>query len=134
MVEDDTIDQVLRQANGPTVTKEDLLKVAAEVDLLDPDSRDYEGHLFTVGRLFRGDFRKATAVMFRFGALVSIVIDKAAHGWALLELPDGSIPTDEAVFAAAAVEPLIVGGNGLTFEKDSFLQRVLEFADLEVAG
>jgi hypothetical protein len=38
---------LLHQANAPIVSKEDLLRVAAEVDLLEPDSRNYEGHLFT---------------------------------------------------------------------------------------
>jgi hypothetical protein len=47
---------------------------------------------------------------------------------------DGSFPTYESVFAAAAVQPLIEKDNDLVFEREAFLSKVLELAEPEGEG
>lgn len=71
--------------------------------------------LSAVRRRFRTeDAEKASATYFRFEALVRFLADE----------PDCQ-PCD-AVFAAAALEPLAKIDNEITFRRESFLQRVAE--------
>jgi len=128
-------DSVLELANSVEVTREDLFQVAEEGEGVPEGERSLEAGMFLVARLYRGDFRKATAVHFRMQALSNLLMSKAGlPGWTLPELPDGSTPTEESVFAAAAVQPLIEVGGKLSFEREAFMAKILEFAELETQG
>ena len=67
-------------------------------------------------------------------ALAKLVEERDAPGWTLPKLPDGSIPTQQAVFTAAAVHPLVEQDGEMVFDRASFLDRVLEVADPEGRG
>jgi hypothetical protein len=64
-------------------------------------------------------------------ALTDFVETEQSHGWTLPQEKDGSIPTMEPVFAAAAVHPLTSINNRISFEPVSFSKRVLELAEAE---
>lgn len=69
--------------------------------------------------------------MFRMEALTRLLKEGKISGWVLPAQPDGSIPTMEAVFAAAAVQPLIEKEGNVAFDREAFLKRVLELAEAE---
>ena len=54
--------------------------------------------------------------------------------WTLPKLPDGSIPTTEAVFYAAASQPFIEKDGEFIFDRESFLEKVLDLAEVEGHG
>ncbi len=87
--------------------------------------------MFLIAARYKGDPQKAQAVYFRMEALARILEAEAAPGWTLPKLPDGSIPTQEAVFSAVAFEPLTRVGEEIGFESASFLRRVLTEAEAE---
>lgn len=68
----------------------------------------------------------------RMHALARITRE-GARGWVLDQpAPDGMRLVEESMFAAAAVEPLVRDGEGeFTFDRESFLNRVLELAKRE---
>jgi len=68
---------------------------------------------------YKGDPQKAQAVCFRMEALARMLESKGAPGWTLPKLPDGGIPTQEVVFAAAASEHLTRVGEEKGFESAS---------------
>jgi hypothetical protein len=67
-------------------------------------------------------------------ALAKLVKAGDASGWTLPSLSVGSIPTQEAVFTAAAVHPLVEQDGEFVFDRASFLDRVLEVAEPEGRG
>jgi hypothetical protein len=119
----------VEEANNTPVLKTELLRVIQEVDTSTPESRDWEGHAITAVRLFE-DADKVKAIMFRLDALVSLLTGEGAPGWTLV-LPNGAVLTQEAVFAATAMEPLIESEGQVAFDRERFLDRVLEIADLD---
>ena len=126
---------VLGLANAVTVSGQELLRVNEETENLPAEDRSVEAGMFKIARLYRGDFRKAIAVFFRMTALANLLqTDEGIPGWTLPQLPDGSIPTEKTVFAAAAIQPLIEVNGEVAFERDTFMTRVLELAELEIHG
>jgi hypothetical protein len=49
-------------------------------------------------------------------------------------LPSGAVLTQEPVFAAAAIEPLIEQDGNVVFDRELFLERVLELTELDRIG
>lgn len=118
--------------NAVPVSTNDLLRAAEDTAALDPSDRScFEVLAITVGKHFKNQPRKAGAVFFRMEALARLVSEEGAPGWTLPRQPDGSIPTQHAVFAAAAVEPLVIRDERATFERERFLAKVLELAEPE---
>ena len=66
-------------------------------------------------------------------ALARLLVDEDAPEWAL-RLPNGFVLAQEPIFAAAAVERLVLSGKEVTFNKETFLQRALELAELDTIG
>lgn len=126
---------VLDLANAVTVSGQELLRANEKAESLPQENRSFEGAMFTIAGLYRGDFKRAIAVLFRMRALANLLqTDEGIPGWTLPQLPDGSVPTEETVFAAAAVQPLIEIDGEIAFERDAFMAKVLELAELEIHG
>jgi hypothetical protein len=119
--------------NSVDITKDDLWKITG-------DAQNFKGEpCFEVGisiinKRCDGNLHKASAIMFRMQALVNLLKTEGLPGWTLPQQSDGCFPTDEAVFAAAAVQPLIEKDNDLVFEREAFLRKILELAEPEGEG
>jgi hypothetical protein len=68
-------------------------------------------------------------------ALAKIVRDGGAPGWTLPNrAADGGVFAQDALFAAAAVQPLVEGDEQLEFEPHAFLAKVLELSTPEASA
>lgn len=125
---------ILESVNGVRVSAEDLLRVLEETQNLPKEKRSFEGRMHVAARLFQDDSEKSIAVSFRMRAMFELLgsSEDGIPGWSLPRLPDGSIVTQEAVIAAAAVQPLSVVDERIIFEREPFMAKVLELADLEM--
>lgn len=123
----------MSQVNETPILKDDILSVIQEVGDSAPEDRDMESHLFAAIRLYSGDPDKVTAIMFRLEALAHLLVDEDAPGWTV-SLPNGAVLTQEPVFAAAAVQPLIEQDGNVAFDRELFLAKVLELAELDKVG
>jgi len=123
---------LLDKINNVTISFKDLWAVQEELtEFRKLGERDFETVMYVIADLYKGDPLKAGAVMFRMLALARLVIEEGAPGWTLPMQPDGSIPADKCVFAAAAVEPILEDGNIIIFERESFLKKALEYSEIE---
>ena len=121
----------LDSVNNIVVSFEDLWAIAADMESADAGDRNLEALMFMIARRFKNEPQKAGAVLLRMQALVRLLVNEGVPGWTLPKQPDGAIPTQEWVFAAAAVQPLIEVGKDVAFERDAFLKKVLELAETE---
>jgi hypothetical protein len=130
---DDASRDMLAEANTTPVTKDDLLRIVDEAESSFPDARDLMAYAIAA-RSFIRDPDKMEAVMLRLKALSRFVSNEGAPGWTV-SLPDGVVLTPEPVFAAAAaVQPLIEVSDDVGFDRETFLARVLEIAELKEIG
>lgn len=115
--------RMMSQINETPILKDELLRVVQEVSDSALEDRDMESHLFAAIRLYSNDPDKVKAIMFRLEALVYLLINEDAPGWTL-SLTNGAVLTQEPVFAAAAVQPLIEQDGNVAFNRESFLAEV----------
>jgi len=75
---------------------------------------------------------KAKAILLRLQALSEIIEDDALKDWILAD-GIGVMPiiAHKAVVSAAADHPLSIINGDITFEKESFLRKILELAEPE---
>lgn len=102
-----------------------------ECEKLQGDARGFEGYVITAAQLHPKDRDKCRALYFKVEALADLIGEEGAPGWTLPPLADGRVPTQHAVFAAAAFEPLVERNGELRFRRAPFLKRVLELAEAE---
>src|SRR5205085_11697164 len=131
--ENDSTKKMLELLNQVPVTKEDIIEVVEELELADPDDHGWEKGLITVIRLQNGNREKVQAIMFRMEALARLLENEDTSGWTL-RLPNGAVLTQEPILAAAAVEKLIDKESDVGFGRESFLNKVLELAELDIVG
>ncbi len=119
----------LDRANSAKISRRLMFRFVEECAKLPKNDRGFEGHTFTAIQLTK-DRNKVAALMFRMEALARLVgvNGDGTPGWTLLKAPDGGVLTHEAVFAAAAVEPLIFTRGDIGFAKKPFMDRVLGLA------
>lgn len=123
---------IVVRLNAVQVTKEELWDLVGEAEELSRDKNDEPGGgLYLILNRYKGNPDKAQAIYFRMEALTRLLENEGAPGWTLPKTSEGAIPTQEAVFAAAALEPLTRVGNEIGFDRSSFLRRVLAEADAE---
>jgi hypothetical protein len=84
----------------------------------------------TAIKLFFAAPHKGRAVIFRLQALAMILEGNELKNWMQ---PDGSqiVPgAQKALIAAVAYHPLSLVDGAISFERESFFQRILEFSEL----
>jgi hypothetical protein len=124
---------MLARLNATTVTKDDIMLVVRESEELHKRDPNVElgGGIYLVARLFKGQPDKAQAIHFRMEAMAQLVEDGSLPGWTKPAASDGTISTAEAVFAATAVEPLVMIGKRAGFDRESFARTVLREAEVD---
>src|SRR5262245_18434329 len=128
---------LIERLNKIPVTKEEILDLVREVDKLGEldCGRDFFGVTPTIFYLYPGDWDKTQAILLRMQALEMLIQEEGIPGWTKSEGPDGGIATQEPVFAATAVQPLIEKTYGaIGFDRESFLLKVLELGKLDTPG
>jgi hypothetical protein len=125
---------LVERLNKTTVTKKEILEIVEKSEHHDDERKNFFGHIQTLVALHQGDQEKVSAIMFRMEALAKLIQGEGIPGWTESEAPDGSVLTQESVFAAAAVHPLIEKDGDVEFDRESFLLRVLELAEVDTVG
>lgn len=125
--------KMLARLNATVVTKDDILMVVRESDEMHKRNPHLEpgGGTYLIARLFKGQPDKAHAIHTRMEAMSLLLEEGALPGWTKAPSSDGAIQTAEAVFAAAASEPLVMKGKHAAFDRESFARAVLREADME---
>ena len=127
----DSTRELIAFTNSVPVSVEDLTSLVDEIEMSQPEMRDWQSSAIVAVRLFNGDPDKVEAVMFRLEALMRLLIaDKSQTPWTI-SLPDGVILTSEPVFAAAACEPIVENAGEVAFDREKFLSKVLELAEVD---
>lgn len=128
MENDESAEKLLNYLNSVHVTKEDIVRVIESANKEHVKGQDSEMlGLFVTARLFKKQTAKVQAIYFRMEALAEMVVNEELRGWTLAKLDDGSTPADDAVLAAVAQHPLSIVDGEITFERKSFLNRILEW-------
>jgi hypothetical protein len=125
----DALVKMAARLNAVRVTVADLVLASQEVHKLPAADRDWEGRMHLMVRLFSGEPDKGLAIEHRLMAMSSLLASGTLPHWATPQTPDGEIQVGEPVWQAAATEPLLLRERDAYFEKDSFLDRVLSFAE-----
>ena len=125
--------QIEEKVNAAKITVADLLKVTEEVHKLPEEDRDWEGRAHLMIRLFKGNPTKAQAIEYRLIAMSRVIASGKLPGWALPQGSDGATSVAEAVWKAAAIEPLVFVGeyDEPKFDEAAFLARILSMAEPE---
>lgn len=121
----------MRNLNAVKVTVSDLRRASDAVHALPEGERDWEGRLIAMVRLFPKQPDKGLSVEHRLAAMAKMVAGGALPGWSMPEAPDGSTMIAEAVWLAAASEPLVLSERDATFDCARFRARVLSLAQPE---
>jgi len=122
---------LLSDLNAVRVKEEDLSKVlaAARKAQQEGETNDWTGILTTI-RLFDNSPQQAKAIIFRLQALETMIANDELGDW-ILGYGTRIMPTIalKAMVSAAADHPLSIINGNVLFEKESFLRRILEFAE-----
>ncbi len=126
----------LSDLNAVRVKEEDLSKVlvAAKRAQQEGETDDWMGILTTI-RLFNNSPEQAKAIIFRLQALATMIANDELGDW-ILGYGTSIMPSIalNAMVSAAADHPLSIINGDVLFEKESFLRRVLEFAEPQGAN
>ncbi len=120
-----------KRINSVVVTVEDLLATIKEIHGLPPEDCDWESRTFLMASLFSEEPDKAMAIDSRLIAMSEMIDAGHLPGWTLPKESDGSVIIAESVWKATAEQPLKCDAQKIYFDKDSFLERVLELAEVE---
>ena len=126
----------LYDLNAVHVKEEDLSKVLAAARSAQQGGKtnDWTGILTTI-RLFDNSPEQAKAIIFRLQALATMIANDELGEWILgygtRIMPKIAL---KAMVSAAADHPLSIINGAVLFEKESFLRRVLEFAEPQGNG
>lgn len=117
---------IVTQAMEIAISAHDLFSVVTETSHLGVESRNFEGLTYSLARLFSGEPDKAGVIMFRILALARLVDEGEVREWILRQDVDGSVVAQKSLFAAAAVQPLVVNDGGIAFDPVAFRLKVAE--------
>src|SRR6266567_5441200 len=115
----------IARVNAVSVTVEDLLVAAAEIQKLPLKDCNREARTHCLARMFKGQGYKAFAVGSRLEAMARVVRSGKIRRWVLPNI------VAEVVFLAAAKEPILFTNKEWSFESDSFVVFVLEHAAVD---
>ncbi len=118
--------RVLNEINSTLLTRDEINTFVSAVAELSPDDYSFERSAITWMELFPDKREKGVSVMFRMTALAHL-IQEGLPGWTI-SMPDGGDLTREAIFAAAAAEPVIEKDGDVAFGRDSLLRRAFQLA------
>ena len=131
----------LANINAIAITKEELWQLARDAEAFQRDHPNNKGVLIVrVGWIAarmkkkKGERHRGFAIWCRMHALMLLLQEDDVSGWALPIMPDGSRLVNDALFSAAAVQPLIERDGQWAFERQSFLDKVLELAESEASA
>jgi hypothetical protein len=132
----DDAEQALRaELNAIVVSLEDLLRARDAVHALPENGRGVRSRIAALQTLWpnltpKARARKIQAIDYRLGALAALVEEGLIAGWVYPASADGTVPVSEAVWLAAAEQPLVWkdGTNDVTFDTDALRRRALELA------
>jgi hypothetical protein len=121
----------LNGLNEIRVKETDLSKAlaAARRAQAEGETDNWTGILTTI-RLFNDSPEEAKAIIFRLQALAKMIANDELGDW-ILGYGTSMMPTIalKAMISAAAYHPLSLINGDVLFEKESFLRKVLEFAE-----
>ena len=117
--------------NAVPVSAEDLLRTAAVIHRLPPETRDWQARARCALHLFSEDTPdKAYAVTVRLEAMGELVAAEALPEPFVPRASDGTRMLAESVFKAAAEAPVHRSESAYYFDRDTFVARIFEHADL----
>jgi hypothetical protein len=121
----------LNDLNAVRLREEELSRVLAAARQAQEEGKtdNWTGIMTTV-RLFNDSPDKAKAIIFRLQAL-AVMIERDELGEWVLGYGTSLMPTiaHKALVSAAADHPLAIINGDVSFERESFLHRVLELAE-----
>ena len=124
---------LIKSLNSIELKEEELLRVIDEYTT----ARDIGVCPAAIGRiaekrLYEASPDKAKAILVRLQALAALIRHDELKNW-LLDDAICVMPAiaNRALVSAAAEHPLAIVDGDITFERESFLRRILELAELE---
>jgi hypothetical protein len=117
---------VLKQINENPPTKEQMFAYVKACSELAPDNRVFERHVITWAQLFPDKRAQGYSAVFRMEALARMMSDDPLPGWT--EPNDDGLLTHQAIFAAAATEPVVMKNGKVTFDRAAFIKRAFQAA------
>lgn len=127
--------KIIARLNSVIVTPEELSEVLNEADKLHDIGNDEEGGgIYLITSMFRDQPDRAQAIYFRMEALSKIIGSKSAPAWTMESNKDGAVLIKQELIEAAAVFPLSEVDGDIGFERNGFLSKALEFAEIEGVG
>ena len=124
------MDDFVRCLNAIRLQEEEVVEaIRAAIDACDSGECYLWSSVMTTMQLFPSAPHKARAVIFRLQALVMMMERNELKNWTQ---PDGFkiVPgAQKALIAAVAYHPLSLIDGDISFERKSFLQRVLEYSE-----
>jgi hypothetical protein len=125
--------QLLERVNRTRLTGQEIAEFIEAVQSLPKKKRFYEARVIIASDLHPGDHEKAFALMFRTDALARFLDEEGVPAWTL-RVGHNRFLMDRVVFDTAAIEPLIEKDSELTFNREAFLQKALELAEVHQIG
>jgi hypothetical protein len=119
--------RVLKRINENAPTREQMVAYVKACGALEPERRNFEVHVITWAQLFPDNMAQGESAVFRMEALARMASEDPLPGWTE-PMGDGGLLTHEAIFAAAATEPVIMKDGEVTFDREALIRRAFQFA------
>ena len=117
---------MIASINSERFTTEELLEISAAVHELPEDCRSWEARILMLNKRFPGKHHRGLAAESRLAAMFEMISSGTLRLGVLPKSADGSQLVENAVFKAAALEPLLWRNNKFAFDSKSFKERILE--------
>jgi hypothetical protein len=132
-------ERYLNQINEVAIDPQELLEVSDHVSMFYRNHPDVAPSVevnvgLVIDCLLKRDDKKLQALMFRLEALAKLLGDDGLPGWTLPLSADGAMLMQKSVFAAAAIHPLVLHDHHAVFDRQPFLDRVLELTRATTHG
>lgn len=122
------LDMVAR-LNSERFSATDLLEISEAVHDIPENRRNWEGRMFLLAKRYPKQLYRAMAADYRLIAMSVLIAKNNLPIGVLPQALDGSHIVAESVFEVAALEPLLLRGNEVFFEPESFRQRLIELTE-----
>jgi hypothetical protein len=121
--------------NAVKLEEEDVVEaIGVAIDAYDSGECHLMTGVITTMQLFVTAPHKARAIIFRLQALAIMLEKNELRNWIQADGATVAPAAKKALISAVADHPLSLIDGDISFEKESFLQRVLEFAEPEGNG